>query len=62
MAKYFFEYKTVPYLYDAKRLKLFRLENRRRIEISDLKILRNIRLNSTEIEREQAFVLARGNA
>ena len=62
MAKLFFEYKSIPYLFDTKQLKLFRLENKRQVQIVDSEILRNIRFNSIEINREQAFVLAKGNA
>jgi len=61
MAKLFFEYKSIPYLFDTKQLKLFRLENKRQVQIVDSEILRNIRFNSIEINREQAFVLAKGN-
>ncbi len=59
MAELFFEFKTIPYLFDTKLLKLFRLENKRQREISDSDIYRNVRLNSTEIDREKAFVLAK---
>ena len=61
MAELFFQCKTIPYLFDTKLLKLFRLENKRQVEIVDLEILRNIRFNSIEIDRELAFVLAKGN-
>ncbi len=59
MAELFFESKTIPYLFDTKLLKLFRLENKRQIEISDSDIYRNVRFDSTEIDREKAFVLAK---
>ena len=62
MAELFFQYKTIPYLFDTRLLKLFRLENKRQVEIVDSGILQNIRFNSIEIDREQAFVLAKGNA
>ena len=62
MSTYFFEYKTIPYLFDTKQLKLFRLQDKRQVEIADAQILRNIRLNSTEIDREKAYVLDKGNA
>ena len=61
MSELFFQYRTIPYLFDTKLLKVFRLENKRQVEIVDLEILRNIRFNSIEIDREQAFVLAKGN-
>jgi hypothetical protein len=59
MANFFFEYKNIPYLFDNKRLKLFRLENKKQIETADSEILRNIRYDSVEIGRKQAFVLAK---
>ena len=62
MAKLFFEYKTTPYLFDTKLLKLFRLEKQRQVEIVDSDILRNIRLHSFEIDREQALKLSDRNA
>jgi hypothetical protein len=58
MAELFFQYKTIPYLFDTKLLKLFRLEKKRKVKIFDLEILRNIRFNSIEIDREQAFILS----
>ena len=62
MAELFFESKTIPYLFDTKLLKLCRLENKRQIEISDSDIYRNVRFDSTEIDREKAFVLAKETA
>lgn len=62
MAELFFQYKRIPYLFETKLLKIFRLENKRQVEIVDSGILRNIRFNSIEIDREQAFVLAKENA
>lgn len=61
MAELFFQCKTIPYLFDTKLLKVFRLENKRQAEIVDSEILRNIRFNSIEIDRKQAFVLAKGS-
>jgi hypothetical protein len=55
MAELFFQFKTVPYLFDTEILKLFRLENNRIIEIIDREIFRNIRFNSIEIDRNHAF-------
>ena len=60
MAKYYFEYKTTPYLFDTKQLKLFRIENKKQVEIVDSEILRSIRLNSNEIDSRQAILLAKG--
>ena len=57
MAEFFFKYEAIPYLFDTKLLKLFRIENREFIEINQPEILREIRLNSTEITRDHAFRL-----
>ena len=62
MAELFFQYKTIPYLFDTKLLKLFKLEKELKVEIVDSDILRKIRFNSIEINREQAFILSDGNA
>jgi hypothetical protein len=62
MAELFFQYKRIPYLFETKLLKLFRLENKRQVEIVDSGILRNIRFYSIEIDREQAIFLAKENA
>jgi hypothetical protein len=61
MAELFFQYKTIPYLFDTKLLKLFRLEKEIKVEIVDSGILRNIRFNSIEIDREKAFILSGGD-
>ena len=58
MAELFFKYKTIPYLFDTKRLKLFRLKNGKRIEINNPETLRKVRLSAIEINRELAFRLA----
>jgi hypothetical protein len=55
MTELFFQYNTIPYLFDNKTLKLFRLENNRMIEIMDREILRKVRLDSIEICRKSAF-------
>ena len=47
-----------PYLYDTKQSKLFQIEHHRLIEISDQKIIKSVRLNSAEIGRERALILA----
>ena len=41
-------------------MKLFRLENKSYIEITKPEILKNIRFDSIEIGREQAYRLASG--
>jgi len=58
MADLFFQYRTIPYLFDTKLLKLFRLEKERKVEIVESEILRNVRFNSIEIDREQALILS----
>jgi hypothetical protein len=58
MAEYFLQYKTTPYLFDTRQLKLFRLKNSNRIEINNPDTLRKVRLGSIEINREYAYVLA----
>jgi hypothetical protein len=58
MAELFFIYKTAPYLFDTKQLKLFRLRDIQRIEIKNPETLSNVRLGSIEINRERAFRLA----
>ena len=61
MPQLFFQYKTSPYLFDTKLLKLFRLENKRLIEITKPELLKHIRFDSVEIDREQAYRLAYRN-
>ncbi len=58
MAELFFKCKTIPYMFDTKKLKLFRLENGKQIEINNSETLRKVRLGSIEINRERAFRLA----
>jgi hypothetical protein len=62
MAELFFKYKTIPYLFDTGRLKLFRLKDNKRIEINNPEILREVRLSSIEINRERAISLAHERA
>jgi len=59
MAELFFQYDNVPYVFNTRLLKLFRLDHTRITEISSPEILRNIRFDSIEINREQAFTLAK---
>jgi hypothetical protein len=60
MAELFFQYDDVPYIFNTRLLKLFRLDHKRITEIISPDILRNVRFDSTEINREQAFMLAKG--
>ena len=58
MAEVYFDLKGIPYLYDTQQSKLFQIEHNKVVEISDLKILKNIRFNAVEIDRGRAFLLA----
>ena len=55
MTELFFQYNTIPYLFDTKISMLFRIENNRIIEIVDREILRKVRYDSIEIGRKCAF-------
>lgn len=57
MAELFFKYEAIPYLLDTKLLKLFRIVNKELIEINQPEILREIRFNSIEITRNDAFCI-----
>jgi hypothetical protein len=58
MTQVFFQYEKIPYLYDTKQLKLFQIKTEKLVEINKPKILKNVRYNSVEINKEQAFILA----
>jgi hypothetical protein len=58
MPEFFFNYKTIPYMFDTKQLKLFRLRDSRRIEIRNPETFRIVRMDSIEINREHAVRLA----
>ncbi len=58
MAEVYFEFLAIPYLYDTKESKLFQIKHNKVVEINDLKILKNLRFNAVEIDRERAFYLA----
>jgi hypothetical protein len=58
MAELYFNYNRIPYLFDSKQLKLYRLIESNRIEIKNSETLSNVRLSSIEINRERAFSLA----
>jgi hypothetical protein len=60
MAQLYFKHETIPYIFDTNLLKLYRLESSRSVEIRNPETLRNVRLNSAEISREQAFRMAEG--
>ena len=58
MAELFFRHNAVPYFFDTNVLKLYRLTGNRAVEIDNPAMLRNIRLYSAEINREQALRMA----
>ena len=58
MAEVFFQYEKIPFLYDTKLSKLFQIKTEKLVEINQTKILQNVRYNSVEINKEQAFILA----
>ena len=59
MAELFFQLEKIPYVYDTKLLKLFRIEKQQTTEIIDQEILRSIRFDSIEISRKQALNLSK---
>ena len=58
MTQVFFQYEKIPYLYDTKQSKLFQIKTEKLVEINEQKILKNVRYNSVEINKEQALILA----
>jgi hypothetical protein len=58
MAELFFQHDAVPYLFDTKSLKLFRLEGNQSAEIDNPETLQEVRFYSVEISREIAFKMA----
>ena len=59
MAEVFFKHKKIPYVYDTKLLKLFRIGKQLSTEIIDQEIIRGIRFSSAEINRKQALKLSK---
>jgi len=59
MANVFFQYGKALYLFDTKESKIFQIKCERLIEINETKTLQNIRFNSLEIDKNQAYILAR---
>ncbi len=58
MTQVFFRYEKIPYLYDTKQSKLFQIKTEKLVEINEPKILKDVRYNSVEINKEQALILA----
>ena len=58
MSKLYLQYGSDPFLFDTVESKLYQLKDRSRIEIKNSKMLKRIRLDSIEIDCQQAFKLA----
>ena len=58
MAEKYLQHDKIPYLFDTKACKTFRMEGAKLIEISSSKTLQTIRLKSVEITRKDARELA----
>jgi hypothetical protein len=61
MGELFLKHNSMTYLFDTNLLKLYRLEESQPIEINNPEIVRNVRLYSSEISREQALKMTDGN-
>ena len=59
MAELFFQYEKTSYVYNTNHLRLYQISNEGLIEINEPETLQNVRFNSLEIDKEQAFILAR---
>ena len=55
MGELFLRHDTNTYLFDTSLLKLYRLDGDRSVEVNNPETVRNVRLFSSEISREQAF-------
>ena len=60
MAELFFHHDAMTYLFDTKLLKLYRLDGRQSVEINNPETMRNMRLHSSEISRENALKMVGG--
>jgi hypothetical protein len=58
MTQLFFQHNKTTYLFDTKLLKLYRLAGNQTIEIDNPETMRNVRLKSAEISRDQAFKMS----
>jgi hypothetical protein len=58
MSEVFLRHDSITYLFDTNLLKLFRLEGSRSVLIDNPETVRNVRLFSSEISRDQAFKTA----
>ena len=55
MGELFLRHNAITYLFDTSLLKLYRLDDGRSVEVNNPETVRNVRLFSFEISREQAF-------
>ena len=60
MAELYFQLEKIPYIYDTKLLKLYRLERNRSVEINNPETAHNVRYYSAEISREMALKMVAG--
>lgn len=60
MAQLYFRHETIPYIYDTKLFKLYRLERKRSVEINNPETAHNVRFHSAEISRETALKMLEG--
>jgi hypothetical protein len=60
MAELYFKHETIPYIFDTKSLKLYRLERNRSVEIDNPETAYNVRFHSAEISREKALKMVDG--
>ena len=60
MGELFLKHDAITYLFETNLLKLYRLEGSQSVEINNPETVRNVRLYSSEISREQAFKMADG--
>jgi hypothetical protein len=58
MGELFLRHNADTYLFDTSLLKLYRLDGSQSVEIINPETVRNVRLFSFEISREQAFEMA----
>ena len=58
MGELFLRHNADTYLFDTGMLKLYRLDGGRSEEVNNPETVKNVRLFSFEISREQAFELA----
>jgi hypothetical protein len=55
MSEVYFALENIPYIYDLKAAKLYRLSGNNRVEVVNDQVIHNIRFHSTEITRMDAL-------